>query len=124
MNQMITDRVADKDIEEVANLLATVYVSMNDVLKESGKLKEVERIVLELVEKNFVKLTNRIWYVKNFVDKIRKGPAHRLFHSTFSLNLEEFRFYGEVGRGETPPTVTRMQPINLPPINPQYNYSA
>jgi hypothetical protein len=61
-----------------------------------------------LVEKQYVKLNNRIWYVKSFVDKLRKGERNtsKIFYSTFSINLEEFRFYGEVGRGETPPTVS------------------
>lgn len=41
MNQMITDKAYERDITEVANLLAMEYCAMNDVLKDPGKLKEV-----------------------------------------------------------------------------------
>jgi|JI6StandDraft_1071083.scaffolds.fasta_scaffold06900_4 hypothetical protein len=66
---------------------------MVTIIKNSAVLKETEGIILELVQKNFVRLTNRIWYVKNFVDKVKKGMYRRPFHSTFHVNLEEFRFY-------------------------------
>jgi hypothetical protein len=60
------------------------------------------------------------------VDKLRKGERNtsKIFYSTFSINLEEFRFYGEVGRGETPPTVSRSPGFSLPPINRSFNNAA
>jgi hypothetical protein len=79
-----------------------------------------------LADSQYIKFNKNIWYVKNFVDRLRKGERNmpKIFYPTFSINLEEFRFYGEVGRGETPPTVSRSPAINLPPINQFFNNAA
>jgi hypothetical protein len=76
--------------------------------------------------KQYVKLNNQIWYVKNFIDKLRKGQNNtsKAFYPIFKINLEEFRFYGEVECGGTPLNVSHSPVINLPPINQFFNNSA
>lgn len=123
MNQMIMEKATNFEISEVANLLATQYTLMSYILRENHpKHRDSQKLVQELVEKDYVRLNNRLWYVKNLIEQLKKGDRAylRVFLDVFSINLTEFRFYGQTSDDAPLETKTRLAPLNLPALSSNY----